>query len=157
MKCETDTDGDGDCWRCKQSGVCFSDRCHYCDERAIDGEITCGSEECLRTDRELDEERQRTERRRLWKAIISALCERCKCDYRGLNRVWRWFYTAKFLFCVLFRLRRYTRSGENDPVEVGTFHYAELYAGWESDWCVVGHGVLRGWYYQLEHDGDWNM
>lgn len=158
MKCETDPEGGGHCWRCKQTGVCFNERCHYCDRRALNGEITCGSEKCLQIERELNEERKRVDREQLRKAVISAIRDRCKCDENwGLNRLQRWFYTGKFLACVLFRLRRCRDYKEDDPVEVGRFHYQELYAGWEADWCVVGHGVLKGWFYQLEHDGDWNM
>ncbi len=158
MACLNDTDGDGDCHLCVNRGGCFLDRCYYCDDPAIQGQITCGSEKCLQIDREMEEERIRFEKEEVRKALKAALECRCKDDGEyGLNSLQRWFYTVKLLLCVLFRLRRCQRDCEECPVNVCCYYHSKTYGGWQAGYIVVGHGVFKSWFYDLENDGDSSM
>lgn len=96
-------------------------------------------------------------------AIRMAFQQACKPedDYR-LNwfsrQVW---YPIKLLICIWLQLhpqeekhgKWYCREG----IDVATLHYSPTYAGWECDWVEVGRGVFRNWWFQIEHDSEWNM
>jgi hypothetical protein len=94
-------------------------------------------------------------------AVRCAIKDRCKnqSDY-FLNRLQRWFYTAKVLICVFLNRYRIVRD-DSDPypqeVEVTCHHFAKLYAGWESRSLHVGCGYFSQWWYQVENDGEWNI
>jgi len=98
-------------------------------------------------------------RQNLWKGFKRAFIDRCKRDDNwDLTRFERWFYTAKSIFCVIFRLIQKEKHGKYpDHVEVSTIYCNQLYAGWEGCWLQVGHGIFSNWFFSVETDGDWNM
>lgn len=133
-------------------------RCWFCNRPIEQGQAICDRDECQEFDRELEAADRQYQRAELIKAVKSAVRIRCKHDEEyGLNRLQRWFYTVKLLICVIIRNRRYQKDGEEYPVRVSCYHYSDLYAGWECRDIVVGHGFLKGWFYNLEEDGDWCM
>jgi hypothetical protein len=131
--------------------------CFYCGKP---GEAMCESPECKAYDRELCEEIDRQHKEDLRAAFWAALRDRCKIERdHELNRFSRWFYTAKCLICLLLGWSRNYEVVEGYPkvIDVGQYHYAKLYAGWEQSWIAVGRGVFTQWWYELEEDGEWLM
>lgn len=158
MACHMDTDGSGKCQHCANQDGCLMHRCWFCHSPVHEGDECCENPDCIKRKHELDEDEKRHERAELIKAVKSAIQRRSKDDGEyNLGRLQRWFYTVKLLVCVLIRNQRYQRDDEDYPVRVSTYHYQELYAGWECSDIVVGHGVFKGWFYNLETDGDWCM
>lgn len=135
----------------------YQPRCWHCNEP---GPIVCNAPECQQRDREWQKDRERVHRIAIRKAVKAAIVQRCKPEGDlQLGRLERWFYTLKCLLCVLFcRERDYGKTaGYPEKVEVGQYHFARLYAGWESEWISVGYGVFSQWWYELDRDGDWWM
>ena len=135
---------------------CWS-ACLFCGK---EGEIVCKSAECQKHDKELRDEQDRLHKKQLRDAVYAAISQRCgpEADWR-LTAVGRWFYTAKCLFCVFVGWSRNheTTKGYSEVIEVGQYHYAKLYAGWEARWISVGRGVFTQWWYELNEDGEWLM
>ena len=134
-----------------------SSACWFCGKA---GDIVCDSAECKKHDKELRDEQKLLHKQQLRSAVRAVLLQRCEpeTDWR-LTTVGRWFYTVKCLLCVLLGWSRdyETTSGYPEVIEVGQYHYAKLYAGWESRWISVGRGVFTQWWYELNEDGDWLM
>jgi hypothetical protein len=132
-----------------------SDFCFFC---GTEGPIVCDSPKCQQHDKETREWERSEYCRKVRAGVWSAFRDRCKCDGNwGLNRCQRWWYVLKLLICVVSRLSYHGDKCYPDCVEVGCFHSAKLYAGWEADWIRVGHGLFTGWWFDLHHDGEWEM
>lgn len=140
MNDETDDDNETTCFFCRKPG-----------------EIVCNSPECQKHDRDLKEDYEIQQRKMRADAFRAALSDRCKSDRNfGLNRFWRWFYTAKLVVCIWFDWRG--SSGFcSDNVCVASFNHQKLYAGWSEEYAFVGHGVFTNWFWEYLEDGDWNM
>lgn len=71
----------------------------------------------------------------------------------------RRLYALKLAICVdlglWFDERVHGDYYDLNPVRVITVHSAQLYAGWEEDYLDVGRGMFTGWWYCLNHDGEW--
>lgn len=137
------------------SPICSS-ACWFCQKP---GEIVCQSLDCQRQHAEIIADEYRTYRQEVHEAVAVAIKERCKNDNNWcLTRWQRWFYTLKLLVCVLIRRGRPRGlPSYPDVVEVGHHHFARTYAGWTASWIVVGYGIVRGWWYEIERDSDWDM
>ena len=132
-----------------------TERCFFCGKEGAD---PCGSAECQQIAKDIENHLEDTRKTELRSAVRAALVQRCKYeeDWRP-HRFARWFYTVKALLCVYLGL---TRDFEKVPgypqrVTVACHHHAQLYAGWEASYLIVGRGVFSHWWYDLEHDGDW--
>lgn len=119
------------------------------------------------TDKEMAElmdglrhERYKYKRRLAWKGLRIGLSEWKdigKNDY-SLSATAKIFYLVKCFLCVMFCLRVKTKHGAfPNEVDISCPYYETLYAGWEQEVLVVGHGVCSGWWYEVVNDGDWNM
>lgn len=134
-----------------------SSHCFFCQRP---GKIVCDSPECQEWDRELTADQERALAESTRKAFFAAAKQRCspERDWQ-LSTIEKWFYTLKCLVCIWLGWSEPFNSsaGRGDRIEVGNYHYARLYAGWEASWVSVGKGVFRQWWYALESDGDWWM
>lgn len=85
------------------------------------------------------------------------------CNYVGLHRARRWWYTAKAVICVALRRedKRTWRERpvlEPDPVEVAygewcrTYH-PEFGEGAEGEVLAVGYGIARRWRFRIIETG----
>lgn len=133
--------------------------CWFCGVALDTDYPVCGKAECQLHDRDLRDDLERTHRQWVWTGFRRAFVDRCKIDGNwSLRRAWRWFYTLKAVLCVLLR-REGRPAGERYPehVEVSQVFLNKLYAGWEGCWLVVGYGVFRNWWFDVDSDGEWNM
>lgn len=89
-------------------------------------------------------------------ACEAAVIQRAKCADLEPGRIRRWWYTWKFLVCVMLRLND-CQGDYYDNVMVAEFNYQKLYAGWSCEYAMVGRGILSGWWYHIESDGEWWM
>lgn len=129
--------------------------CFFCGKAGAD---PCGSAQCKQIAAEITEDLDRSHKAELKAAVSATLVQRCKDeeDWRP-HRLARWFYTVKALLCVWLELSRDFEKvpGYPERVTVACHHHAQLYAGWEAHYLIVGRGVFSHWWYELEHDGDW--
>lgn len=95
----------------------------------------------------------------LRKSIRMVLSDRMKSCDEDLPRLARWFYTVKFILCVLgdrYRLHD-EKNRYPDTYEVAMPQYDRGGYGWSATIVYVGVGVFTQWFYSMEFDGDSSM
>lgn len=130
--------------------------CWFCDDNA--SEVVCAATICQQRykDWEMDELQAyyahvRTGMRAAWQ-------QRGKDeDNYALTWLERWWYLFKLWICVAFELTDSGPEAYPEAIEMACYHHAKLYAGWEADWIRVGHGIFTGWWFDLHHDGEWEL
>lgn len=129
--------------------------CWYCNKP---GSIVCDNPQCQQYDQELQASLDAEYQQQLRQALWAVIRQRAKgeCDWQ-LSRLARWWYVCKLLLCVWLGLDEPGPGDYPECIEVACYHSAKLYAGWEADWIRVGRGVFTGWWFDLHHDGDWEM
>ena len=97
--------------------------------------------------------------------IGRALAQRATvdCNYAGLHRARRWWYTAKAIICILVRSEdnrtwRERPVLEPDDVEVAYGNWSKTYhpefgEGASGDVLGVGNGYFRNWFFTIRWTG----
>ena len=137
-----------------------SKHCFFCDK--LSTSIVCDDPKCQSYNNDVMQSLEEAYRQDRKDAFRAAVRQRANLSVnQPISRISRWFYTAKCLFCILFdRHRTYNNSGiepYTPTIEIATFHYQKLYAGWEESFVQTGHGLLTNWWYEIIHDGEWEL
>jgi len=109
-------------------------------------------------DAELQKEfvRQDAHDRRM--ALHWALRQRCSDhDNYSLTVFGRWWYTFKAIICILLRRPGDTGYEGVDSVAYWDFEPLGYPSSQEAQWTQlnVGHGILRGWVYEIVRDSSY--